>query len=253
MYKKQPTFHARTIRRKTEISRENIPPSTAYKITIACNEKSYTFDKKAYKYEFLSEYISQNDWNNILSEASKVMGSSWSKKRVNDQIKLPKLIIGLACLSVLLTVVYMVTLYLAGNTDDDNESAYLMAIAIVSISSGSVLALGLAIYNFTRKVRKFKTLDDIMQNDIDNYLFEINAKYKNKLEFIYIPTTKWIECNIMMKKDTDNDERKKFINNNEPSEEIEGENKCNNEELQVENGAKIITHNHDAFNDDMTN
>ena len=195
---------------------QNVPQTSSSKIIITLNEQSYTFDKKSYKPEFLSDIINKIEWDNIITEASKIMGQSWSKKRMNDQIKLPRWIVVLAILCVLLTIIYTITLYLS--TSYEGDASFLLAISVVSIVVGLALSIALAIYNFTRKLGKFYTLDEIMQEDIDKFLAVINLNFEGKLEFIYQPQTKWIECNILVKSknlpSNNLEEKNRFISNN---------------------------------------
>jgi hypothetical protein len=187
--------------------------STPSKIIIQSHEQSYVFDKRSYNQEFLQGIITKLEWEGIVSEASRVMGVCWSKKKIHDQIKLPKFMIISALVSVILIMIYMITLYIAATTDE--ESTALLIVAITSISIGTVIAGVMATYNFKRKLGKFLTLDEFIKIDLDIHLNGLNQKYKNKLEFIYIPSNRWIEVNILDRRNINlinaDEERKKFI------------------------------------------
>jgi hypothetical protein len=189
--------------------------SNITKIIVESNIHSYAYDKKSYKPEILNGIISKYDWDNIFNEATKLMGVCWNKKKVQDQIKLPQFMIVCAIISVILILVYTVTLYIAAISEGDNT--VLIIISILSISLGTLLAGILATYNFKRKIGKFQTLDEIMQIYMTEYLAQVNLKYKNKLEFTYNNSTKFIECDVhdIFKSNSENEEKRRLVTNNE--------------------------------------
>ncbi len=168
------------------------------KILIELFEKSYTYDKKSYKFDLLHKIISKHDWENLISEASRMMGHSLSKKKINDQISLPRFMIIIAIISVILTIIYMATLYSAANSESDSSA--LLIVSIISISAGTIISAILATYNFFRQIRTFHSLDEIMQSTMEEFIKGINNKFRNKLEFTYIASSKLIECNVLAKK-----------------------------------------------------
>lgn len=212
---------------------EQAPVSCPSKIVIQSREQSYTFFKDTYKEEYLSHIISSQDYTAIINNCSKIMGNSWSKKRTNDQIKLPRFVIILACISVLLTVIYMVLLYLSSTSDNGTE---MLIVSVICVSLGSLIAFGLSIYNFCRKIGKFKSLDEIIQEDLDLYLGSINKKYINVLNFVYIPKDKWIECNILRPVEVEMNNLESEHNKNSDSERIV--------EDALENEQELITKKH---------
>lgn len=225
------------------------PEATSSRIIIESNDQSYNFDKKSYCPEFLQGIITKSEWDIIIVEASKIMGQSWGKKKTFDLIKLPKFMVVLAILSVLLTIVYMITLYIAATSDGD--TTVLLTISIIAISLGTVLAGVLATYNFTRKIGKFQTLDEIMQQDIDEYLVAQNSNYKNKLEFVYYTGPKWIEVNILDKRNVNNvlvtDERKNLMTNELNTEPVVEKNKEENGGRQSSGNSNRHSRNQSAI------
>ena len=55
--------------------------STPSKVIIQSHHQSYVFDKRSYNQEFLQGIITKLEWEEIVSEASRVMGVCWSKKK----------------------------------------------------------------------------------------------------------------------------------------------------------------------------
>jgi hypothetical protein len=89
-----------------------IPRSTHHKIIIKVRDELYMFEKKTYIEPFMSHIISKVDYDNIIEAGSRVMGQAWSKKRNKDVVKIPKIFIGFSIVSVLLTFLYMVFIFL---------------------------------------------------------------------------------------------------------------------------------------------
>lgn len=166
---------------------------TGIKIIITSKEQTYAFDKMTYRDDLLQNIIPKIEYDKIIDQASKIMGHSWTKKRVNDQIKLPKSVIILSLVAILLTIIYMILLYISVNSD---HSVTLFVISIILISIGSAIAFGLSLYNFCRKIDKFKSLEDIIKEDIEQYLFQINKNFINKLEFTFNISKRRIEVII---------------------------------------------------------
>lgn len=162
------------------------------KIYIKAKEHLYTFEKGSYDEERLSPYINKKDFDDIIENCGKVMGQSWAKKRTNDQIKIPSIVIVLSIISVILTIAYMVTLYLSTTQEDGTA---LFVISIICISVATVIVFGMSIYNFCRKISKFKSLDLIIKEDLEKELSGVNFKYK-KLHFEYDPEKKQLVITI---------------------------------------------------------
>jgi len=185
-----------------------IPLNTSSKIIINSNIENYAFDKGTYREDYLNHIIEKNEYENILVNASKIMGNSWVKKRINDQIKLPKNVIILSIISIVLVIIYMILLYLSIFSENGKV---MIIISIVCVTISSMIALGLSIYNISRKLGKFKSLEQIIKVDLDGYLKEINKKYEGRLVFSYHEVNRWIECNILKKKNEDDYSRKNNV------------------------------------------
>lgn len=202
-------------------NKDDIPISTPSRIIIQSREQSYTFDKDTYRDEYLRHCIAKYEYDAIVEGASKIMGQSWSKKRLNDQIKLPRFVIVLAVVSVLLTIIYMVLLYLSTTYDDGTS---LLVVSIICVTAGSVIAFGLSIYNFCRKIGRFKSLEEIIKEDLDIYFIGVNKKYDSSLRLIFNASKRWIECHILKANERGDREEKRSFINEEVQEEPENEN-----------------------------
>jgi hypothetical protein len=176
------------------------PKSTRKRIIVPIKTDLYMFDHKtSYEEKFLKHILSKQEFEQIFILATRVMGGSWSKKRNNDIVKIPNFIIGLAVLSVLLTILYMIFIFLS--TASDNPA--LLILSIICVSAASIIAFGLSIYNFTRKLGRFRSLQDIIKEDIERCFTELNKKYEGKLNFVYM--VDYAEINIIKPAPVGND------------------------------------------------
>lgn len=155
------------------------------KIEINCKSTSLTWDKSAYKEDFLAGIIEKEEFDAILEHASKILGDALEKKRENDEVKLPKSMMFLSTITVILSICYVVVLLIAAQSPAN--STILLVIAIICLAGASALALTLSILNYCRKIKQFRTLETFIKDDLDYYFSHINAKFSGKCEFRFLP------------------------------------------------------------------
>jgi hypothetical protein len=173
-------------------------------VYVKAKEQIYTFEKSTYREDLLQDLLPKSRYDEIIEEAGRTMGQSWATKRSNDQIKIPNTVIVLSVAAVLLTIVYMVTLYTSTTAE---EGTALFVVSIICISSASFIVFGLSIYNFCRKIGKFKSLDMIIKEDLDAYFLKLNNEFSGKVNFSYNEVKKHIEITAL------NVTKKKIVNN----------------------------------------
>jgi hypothetical protein len=159
----------------------------------------YTFEKVSYKEEILKNKIEATEYETIINEANKIMATAWAKKRINDQIKFPMFIIILAVLSIVLIFVYMFLLY--SSVDNSNGESLVIA-SLVCVSVASITVFSLSIYNFCRETGKFKTLREIIKDDLNSYLSTVNKKFEGVLFFSYNYDEKCLDLIIAKSNDS---------------------------------------------------
>ena len=204
--------------KKNSKSNDEFPISSPSKIIITSNE-TYSFDKGTYIEAYLRHCITQKEYDSIITDASRIMGQSWSKKRLNDQIKMPQGVIILAIIATILALIYMILIYYSVSSDNGNV---LIITAIVSVSLGSAIVFSLSIYNFCRKIGKFISLEEIIQSDLKEYFFKVNSKFGPNLNFSFNLKKRWIECNIQKPSEKGtSEERRTFMGNEGEDEDIQ--------------------------------
>ena len=154
-------------------------------ILIPCKKTSMTFDKNVYKEDDLAGIVEREEFNKIADECSKMLGKAAEKKRENDEIKLPKFIVWLTIVSVLLSFLYIIAIFIS--LQYEKLSTAFFIIGLLCIVCAVVIAVSLSLFNFFRKIKKFKTLEAFIKEDIEYYLSNINTRFGGKCEFRYLP------------------------------------------------------------------
>jgi hypothetical protein len=169
-----------------------IPKSNRKQVIVPIKTDLYMFDhKSSYDETYLGHILNKQDFDAIFTQATRIMGGAWSKKRNNDIIRIPNFIIGLAGISLLLTILYMIFIFLSTSS---TGTAYLI-LSIFCVTSATGISFGLSIYNFTRKLGKFRSLQDLLNEDVQKLFKELNAKYSGNLGFVY--KIEYAEINIL--------------------------------------------------------
>jgi hypothetical protein len=140
---------------------------------------------------FLSHLISKGEYDDIIQGANRVMGLAWHKKRSNDIVRTPNLVSYMAGFSVVMVFMYMFFIYMSTLY---NSNAMLI-VALICVAIGSVIAIGLSIYNYFRSLKKFVSIQEYVKKELDDYLNKLNDNYIGKLKFVI--KDMYIECNIL--------------------------------------------------------
>jgi hypothetical protein len=173
-------------------------------IFITSKPGSFCFDKNSYDEVQLGFLISKLEYDKIIEDASKIMGNALLKKRKFDTFQTPIIIKILSSISFVLVCFYLFLTYASLNSD---KGEAMLAIGLFALLLAILITLTQSIYNFCRKTRTYKTLEEIIKEDLDSYFVQINSTYyfskiNNKyifsgaLNFCFIPKNKHIKCVI---------------------------------------------------------
>ena len=164
-------------------------------IRIPSREGTYSFNRFTYEAEAFRDIITKFEYDNIIENASKIMGNSLLKKKRNDKFEVSYWTMGLSLFSLILIICYLFILYLAQDSTNPEAMIYL---AIIFVSASLLIITVSAFYNFFRATRKYQTIDEIIKKDLDQYFENINNKYSftRTVYFTYISEKKIIECQV---------------------------------------------------------
>ena len=205
------------------------------KLEIPCRKTSLTYDKTVYKEEILQDIIDQEEFEKILDECSKILGDAIDKKRANDEVKIPKFIVILSIMASLLALVYIVCLFIAANSTDNQT--FMVVLAVFCLTGAGSMAFVLSLFNFCRKIKTFRTLEAYVKDDMDAYLDKINVGFTGKCEFKFYPhKEEAIEICTFVK--TPQMIKEEMIENNR-MQQLEEEENANEQEIHPEKNSKI--------------
>jgi len=164
------------------------------KIIINYRDNCYEFQADSYSEEILRDIISRSDYDKIIKQASRLMERSWIKKRKNDLIETPNLIISSSVIAIALIFCFIILIIISSISE---YKKILNTISILCVSISMLIILFLSFYNFFRKEGKSISLDEIIKLDIDNLFEDVNKVYKGVMSFKYDPDMRNIICRIV--------------------------------------------------------
>ena len=145
-------------------------------------EESYTFEKKTFsKYPKLALSILETEYEEVITNCSKLVGKSLIEKKENDRIDFPSIqkIMTIILFCLLITLFAILSQAMSRHS---NKSA-LFAVAVVLFVIIVLISAPLTIYNWNYEIRSFKNLSYFIIKNINSYLQEINRKYDGSLQF----------------------------------------------------------------------
>jgi hypothetical protein len=227
--------------------KKSIPVTTSYKIIIPADLTTFEFNRNTYKEQKLSEYITKKDYDDIVNNASKIMYKSWLTKKNNDTFNQPQLFMNFAFKTSALLILYIVSLFIATLVD----SFIVIFVSCGLFGGGIVLMIFLSLLNIKKPLIQFKTLDEILEQELGSYLEEINKKYTETLNFKFNNENYYMECIILSKFSKEDEEGKKVIEIQEENEENEKENANNEHEenSKANKQKKLIEEDQPLVND----
>jgi hypothetical protein len=183
-------------------------------ILIKSSEGSYCFHKNIYdKNPILKDIITKFEFDKIINQASKIMGNAILKKREADKFEVSYWIIGLSTFSVLLVIFYLFLIYVSQTVNSYGSEILYASLFLITLSIFIILIQSL--HNFFRSPKKYRTLDQIIREDLETYFKSINNTFyfsinddkyvfTGSLHFNYVPNKREIECLVEKARHTDN-------------------------------------------------
>lgn len=125
-----------------------------------------------------------------------------------------------------------------------NDNTFFISFSLMT--AGFIIISGLTIQNYKRKIKKFQSINTLIQNNLEEYLKVLNdTTYKNKLEFTYnaealaieITVSEDFEYEAIEDKEVEevNDEKKRMTLKKEKTKDKENEQAIDNQVKHTEN------------------
>lgn len=161
-------------------------------VIVKVKEAFLTFEKRTYNEFYFRDIISKEAYDAIISTASKRMGESWMKKISQEELKQPVFRMVLIFVALLLSVIYAVLLYCYSKFSEDS----FYALSFISGFGSLALILYIAIDAFFLEAERIKSLDELILENMNDYMEELNHRFVDSLCWSYIPSRKWIQITL---------------------------------------------------------
>ena len=137
--------------------------------------KTGQYSKKDFN-NIIGKVIHYEDFSNIVDNLNQILYDSHIIKHNNDMVKLNPKLYYISYISFALGVGYAVCLYLTSTKK--NNKLYILISTICLLLSTAII-FGISFYNFCRKIKAYKTIEEIIKENIEFYLGELNDLSEN--------------------------------------------------------------------------
>ena len=188
MKEKEKFFEDKFINEKGEKD-ENI-------VIMKCNEKNLSFQKKNYP-SILEHCIAKWEWDLIADEANCVIGNAYHLRKLEENVEIPEYMNVSFWILFIFSLIGFIFLIIYTQFEKFNEIAVYIVLGLTIICSCIIIAL--MIYNYFRKLKDEKTIDEFIIEGMDEYMKILNKNFKNIVFFRYNHENLEIELTLLKK------------------------------------------------------
>lgn len=153
-----------------------IPESKPWSIIIPPNEDLSGFSRVAYHEEFCKDYISKNEFDEIIDNVCKLASLAYSEKRVNDNKQLsPNVIFTFYGGELSVLIIAILSYYAAVY-----ESSFLRIFSLVLLGLVTIVLSVMTLTIIFSKIPNFPSIQTLIKKKIDHYFDNINQLYTRK-------------------------------------------------------------------------
>ena len=214
----------------------------------------YYFNPKCYDKKLLEKYISKEEFDDIIFNASKIYGNSLYEKQNNDKFKMNftnKLSI---LISLILIFFYPFFFYLSHIS---KNGLVLFILSIIFCFATLINSIILSFMNYCKANREFITLKKIIKTNLDNFLKITNKNLENRgkgnIEFSYNNLNRSIVCIIENNETINEIKEEENENSEDDNDKNEEEEKKEDEINESSNNLKLISKNSESELSDSKN
>jgi hypothetical protein len=183
---------------KRNSSKKKVVPKDE-SIIIPSIPNAYCFKRNCYSYDILGSRLSKEEFDTIINKASIILGNTLLKKRSNDSFKIPLHTKVLILISIICLVLYVIFFFACEAAEKGGTVLFVFSLIFIIGSMGITLYQSYS--NFFRPTRQYKTVSELIKEDITEYLNEVNAKLDGKdnnyITFKLHENDRSIECIVL--------------------------------------------------------
>ena len=152
------------------------------KIIMKCNREYLSFDKKNYN-PLLEDYIPKWEWDIIAEEANCVIGNAYHLRKREEFVEIPKY------MNLIFRIIFYFSLidfiFLIIYTNHESFSEIVIYLALILVIIACIIIIVLMIYNYIRKLKEEKSIDEFIEAGMKEYIDTLNEIYTNVVTFKY--------------------------------------------------------------------
>ena len=169
------------------------------KIRIDKSDEDFFLLHDTYEPLLLSKYINRKDYDNIITEAEKIMCFSAIKKQKFEKVEISFIIYVVLFFTLFLFILFLIVLWIAVRNKKYYKILYYFSIGILSF--GILLLIIVEFYNNLKKIEKGKTLNDFIVKDMSVFCKKINEKINKNINFYYDDVDEIFICEVKTNED----------------------------------------------------
>ena len=218
------------------------------------NNEIYYFNPKCYDKKLLEKYISKEEFDDIIFNASKIYGNSLYEKQNNDKFKINFTNKLSVLISLILILFYPFFFYLSHIS---KNGLVLFIFSIFFCFATLINSIILSFMNYCKANREFITLKKIIKTNLDNFLKITNKNLENRgkgnIEFSYNNLNRSIVCIIENNETINEIKEEENENSEDDNDKNEEEEKKEDEINESSNNLKLISKNSESELSDSKN
>ena len=218
------------------------------------NNEIYYFNPKCYDKKLLEKYISKEEFDDIIFNASKIYGNSLYEKQNNDKFKINFTNKLSVLISLILILFYPFFFYLSHIS---KNGLVLFIFSIFFCFATLINSIILSFMNYCKANREFITLKKIIKTNLDNFLKITNKNLENRgkgnIEFSYNNLNRSIVCIIENNETINEIKEEENENSEDDNDKNEEEEKKEDEINESSNNLKLISQNSESELSDSRN
>ena len=218
------------------------------------NNEIYYFNPKCYDKKLLEKYISKEEFDDIIFNASKIYGNSLYEKQNNDKFKINFTNKLSVLISLILILFYPFFFYLSHIS---KNGLVLFIFSIFLCFATLINSIILSFMNYCKANREFITLKKIIKTNLDNFLKITNKNLENRgkgnIEFSYNNLNRSIVCIIENNETINEIKEEENENSEDDNDKNEEEEKKEDEINESSNNLKLISKNSESELSDSKN
>lgn len=144
---------------------------------VPSNKEGTGFLNHCYDARFLTDFISEQEFNCIVAISSKICARAYSKKKMMDKLGVPKNTKLALIFSTLLAILSLVTILCSILYSEVGK--LLLIVSHLLIAPSLMMMFIVVIYNWKREVKRPITFNELVKNDLEKFFKKVNSEFGN--------------------------------------------------------------------------